>query len=122
MGDFEEALAEADTATELHFRFGEGKQLDSRIARFHNLVELQLRDVPPDCVLPEELLALPKLRELGISGADDKLVFPALVPKLPIERMTVWDAAAADLPPLPNLRRLELVTKDPAADVVVLAE
>jgi hypothetical protein len=122
MGDFEDALATAETTTELHFRYGKDGELDGRIAQFRALQELQLRDVPPDCVLPEELLALPELRELGLSGADDKLVVPALVTKLDIERLTVWDLHASQLPPLPKLKRLAIVVQDPATEVPILAE
>src|SRR5690242_8002591 len=96
--------------------------LDARIGKLVALEELQLRDVPPDCMLPEELLALPKLKHLGMAGKDDKLVIPALVARMPIERLDVWDCSAHDLPPLPALRHLEIVVKDPKTEVEVLAE
>jgi Leucine-rich repeat (LRR) protein len=121
MGDFEDALANAAATTALHFRYGDGVALDGRVGQLVNLRELQLRDVPADCVLPQELLALP-LVELGLSGANDKLVVPALVPQLPITRLTVWDLHASELPPLPRLERLEIVVQDPQSEVAVLAE
>ena len=122
MGDFEEALASAETATELHFTYGRDGYLDGRIAQFANLEELQLRDVPPECELPEELLALPKLRRLGLAGENDKLVVPALVGKLNLDELTVWDAHASELPPLPRLRSLSMVVRDPRTEVAILAE
>jgi Leucine-rich repeat (LRR) protein len=122
MGDFDEALANAATETSLHFTYGRDGYLDGRIAQFQNLEELQLREVPPECVLPDELLALPKLRTLGLSGENDKLVVPALVGKLGITRLDVWDCHASELPPLPRVTHLEIVVKDPLTEVAILAE
>src|SRR5687767_4154806 len=109
MGDFEEALANPTTTTSLHFTYGRDGYLDGRIAQLTSLEELQLRDVPPECELPEELLGLPKLRHLGLSGENDRLVVPALVGKLAIERLDIWDARADELPPLPRMKHLEIV-------------
>src|SRR5688572_19089295 len=122
MGDFEDALASATTTTALHFTYGTDGYLDGRIAQFTNLEELQLREVPPECELPVELLALPKLKRLGLAGENDKLVVPALVAKLDIEQLDIWDAHASDLPPLPRLRALKIVVTDPKAEIAILAE
>jgi Leucine-rich repeat (LRR) protein len=122
MSDFEDALANPAGVTELRFNYGGEDILDGRIAALTDLEQLQLRDVPPDAVLPEALLALPKLRHLGLSGQDDKLVMPALVARLPLTRLDVWDLDAADLPPLPTLRELEIVVKHPRTEVAILAE
>ncbi|MEO8704992.1 MAG: hypothetical protein ABI867_33375 [Kofleriaceae bacterium] len=105
----------------LHVDFREAV-LDARVGALHDLVELQLREVPPDLVLPEELLALPKLRHLGMTGKDDRLVVPELVRRLRLDRLDVWDLDAADLPPLPQLRHLDIVVKDPKREVAILAE
>src|SRR5512138_925757 len=123
MGDsLADALAKADEVTQLRIDFDEGEALDARIAGLMRLEELQLRDCPHDLVLPEALLALPRLRHLGMSGADDRLVIPELVGRLSLERLDVWDCDAGDLPQLPWLRHLEIVVKDPAREVAILAE
>jgi hypothetical protein len=116
-----EALTDPEAAKELYVNYDDGGVLDERVAALVNLEELQLREVPPDVVLPEALTRLPKLRELGIGGKDDTLVMPALVGRLPVERMTVWDCTGDQMPAMPALRRLEFVTKDPKADVIALA-
>src|SRR5258706_12617297 len=114
MGDsFGEALANAGATTELRIDFDDGDTLDARVANLVRLEELQLRDCPPDLVLPEQLLALPRLRHLGMSGADDRLVVPELVGRLALERLDVWDCDATDLPQLPWLRHLEIVVTEP---------
>jgi hypothetical protein len=121
MGDFEDALANAHAVTRLYFDCREGA-LDARVLALQHLEQLQLRECPPDLVLPEELLALPRLRHLGMTGQDGQLVVPELVRRLPIERLDVWDLHAGDLPPLPGLRHLEIVVKDPRSEVAILAE
>jgi Leucine-rich repeat (LRR) protein len=122
MGDLEAALADPAAVTTLHFNFDDGT-LDSRVAALVNLEQLQLREVPPHAELPQELLALPRLVHLGMTGKDDRLVVPSLVRQLPhLERLDVWDLHAAELPPLPRLRHLEIVVRDPKAEVAILAE
>src|SRR5688500_4929351 len=124
MSDFEDALANSvpSSITELSFDFSEDGVLDGRIAALTGLRELQLRRVPPDLVLPEELLALPALRCLGLAGVDQRLVVPGLVRRLPLERLEVTHLRAADLPPMPGLRELEITIKNLPEDIAVLAE
>jgi Leucine-rich repeat (LRR) protein len=107
----------------LHVDYGDGESLDDKLAELTDeLAELQLRNVPPGLVLPERLLELPRLRTLGMSGKDDKLVIPALVERLPVVELKLWDCHASDVPVLPTLRHLWIVLADPAAEVPILAE
>jgi Leucine-rich repeat (LRR) protein len=108
--------------TSLHVNFKDGGVLDASVANLTDLEELHLREVPPGYVLPDELLALPKLRHLSMSGANDRLVIPALVGKLALDRLDVWDCGAADLPDLPTLRHLEIVVANPKPEVAILAD
>src|SRR5712671_1928717 len=108
MSRFLDALASPSTVTSLRHDFDDDGPLDARVAVLTQLTELQLREVPPDLVLPEELLALP-IRHLGLSGKDDRLVVPELVRRMPLERLDLWDLDAAELPPMPSLRALEIV-------------
>src|SRR5262245_28011944 len=107
----------------LYVDYGDGESLDDKLAELTDeLAELQLRNIPPDLVLPERLLALPRLRTLGMSGKDDKLVIPALVERLPVVELKLWDCHAADVPALPTLRHLWIVLAEPASEVPILAE
>jgi len=121
MSDYEDALANPTGVTELRHDFKTDGPLDGRIATLTDVVELQLRNIPPDLVLPEELLGL-GVRHLGMAGLDDKLVVPELVARMPVERLDVWNLDAADLPPMPTLTALEIVVREPRREVAVLAE
>ena len=68
MPNMEQSLAEAGTTTELFIDFNDGDVLDERIGSFTALETLQLRNSPPDLVLPSALRSLPKLRCLGLAA------------------------------------------------------